>query len=137
MVSNHHSYRCTTIATQILNEMFCMGLSSMTMCPSRLLAMEAHLPDCPQLTSLYSSEGIGACASIKPISHLLQVATVRNVEVQIEDAIEKVKGAIKELTKGIKDLNKVIDADLKELQKYYQEYQGLIEGAAATSEGGW
>lgn len=59
------------------------------------------------------------------------------MEVQIEDAIEKVKGAIKDLTKGIKELGRVVDADQKELQKYYKEYQWLLEGAAAESGGCW
>ena len=52
---------------------------------------------------------------------------MRGVEVQIEDALDKLKGAVKDLSKGIKELTKAIETDQQELMKYLQEYQWLQE----------
>jgi prefoldin subunit 5 len=57
---------------------------------------------------------------------LLQVSVIASVEVELEAAIEKCKGAEKELAKSLRELAKAIAAEQNELKKY-QPGEGRLQ----------
>jgi hypothetical protein len=55
----------------------------------------------------------------------VQVSVIASVEVELEAAIEKCKGAEKELARSLRELGKAIAAEQTELKKYQPGGKGL------------
>jgi len=58
-----------------------------------------------------------------PLSHMhacacVQVSVIRTVEVEVEAALDKLRGAAKDLNKGLRELAKLLADDQKQLTKY-------------------